>query len=87
MIHPDTEVLFLNDEIGYGVFATRLIPRGTITWVRDDLDQTFSPIDIAQMQGIYREIMDKYTFVDARGDSVLCWDIARYVNHLAGQHA
>jgi len=36
MIHPDTEVRFINDEIGYGVVAKKLIPKGTITWVQDD---------------------------------------------------
>lgn len=35
MIHPDTELRFINPEIGYGVFATQFIPRGTITWVRE----------------------------------------------------
>ena len=39
MIHPDTELRYVNDAIGYGVFATRHIPCGTITWVRDHLDQ------------------------------------------------
>jgi hypothetical protein len=29
VIHPDTELRFVSDEIGYGVFATALIPRGT----------------------------------------------------------
>jgi hypothetical protein len=26
VIHPDTELRFVSDEIGYGVFATALIP-------------------------------------------------------------
>ena len=38
MIHPDTELRFIGDEVGYGVFATALIRRGTITWVLDDFD-------------------------------------------------
>ena len=36
MIHPDTELRFISDEVGYGVFATALIGRGTITWVRGE---------------------------------------------------
>lgn len=81
MIHPNTELRFINDEIGYGVIATRLIPRGTITWVRDNLDQAFSPSEVGRMSRLYREILDKYSFVDPLGDLVLCWDIARFVNH------
>lgn len=37
MIHPDTEVRFINPEKGYGLVATKFIPKGTITWVQDDL--------------------------------------------------
>jgi len=81
MIHPDTELRFINQQIGYGVIATRLIPRGTITWVRDDFDQTFSAAQVEGMTSPYRSIVAKYCFVDARGDFVLCWDLARYMNH------
>lgn len=81
MIHPDTELRFINHKIGYGVVATRLIPRGTITWVRDDFDQEFSQDETTRMPRLYREIMDKYSFVDPAGKLVLCWDLARYVNH------
>jgi hypothetical protein len=48
MIHPDTELRYVNDIIGYGVFATRLIPRGTITWVQDELYQVFPLQKLAQ---------------------------------------
>lgn len=81
MMHPYTELRFINPEIGHGVVATRLIPRGTITWVRDTLDQTFSREEISRMSGLYRETLDKYAFVAPDGDFVLCWDLARYVNH------
>ena len=71
----------MNDHIGYGVFATRLIPRGTITWVRDELDQTFQVEQVAAMPAPYREILDRYAFVDAQGMLVLCWDHSRFFNH------
>lgn len=81
MLHPHTRLQFINDQIGYGVVATQLIPRGSITWVRDDLDQTFSAAQVELMPATYREIIDKYCFVDAKGSFVLCWDLARYLNH------
>lgn len=81
MIHPATELRFINEKIGYGVVATRFIPKGTVTWVRDRLDQTFSPTQMVEFGALYREILDKYSFVDGRGDSILCWDLARYINH------
>ena len=35
MLHPDTEVHFIDPKIGSGIFASRPIPRGTIIWVQD----------------------------------------------------
>lgn len=81
MVHPHTQQQFINEEIGYGVVATRLIPRGTITWVRDAFDQVISAVKVERIAPIYRDIVVKYCFVDAKGDFVLCWDLARYVNH------
>lgn len=81
MLHPHTELRHVSEHIGYGVFATRRIPKGTITWVRDDLDQTFDPDDIRRFSPECQQILDKYTFVDGNGLAVLCWDLARYLNH------
>lgn len=81
MMHPDTELRLIHPEIGHGVVATRLIPAGSITWVRDELDQVFTPAQVEALGPAYRRILDKYTFVDARGSYVLCWDLARFVNH------
>jgi len=81
MIHPATELRYINDSMGYGVFATSFIPAGTITWVRDDLDQTFSFDQVNLMSPPYRAILDKYCYVDAAGKMVLCWDLARFFNH------
>jgi len=81
MIHPATELRHVNDTIGYGVFATEFIPAGTITWVRDDLDQTITAEEVDNLPPQYRAILDKYAFTDADGRLVLCWDHARFVNH------
>jgi hypothetical protein len=81
MIHPATELRYVNDTIGYGVFATRFIPRGTMTWVRDKLDQAFTASRMSAMDRSYWEILEKYSFVDRNGHAILCWDLARFVNH------
>jgi hypothetical protein len=81
MIHPHTELKFINAAIGYGVFATKLIPKGTITWILDDLDQKFDSAYIATLDPLLRERMLKYCYRDNDGRYILCWDIARYVNH------
>lgn len=81
MIHPHTELKYISREIGYGVVATQLIPAGTITWVLDKLDREFSPLEFRDMDPIYQDILDTYTFRNNKGNLVLCWDNGRYVNH------
>lgn len=81
MIHPGTELRFISNEVGYGVVATQFIPAGTITWALDKLDREFSPLEFQNMEPIYQEILDTYTFRNNNGNLVLCWDNGRYVNH------
>lgn len=81
MIHPHTELRFISDEVGYGVVATQLIPKGTVTWVQDNFDRVFLPYEVDKMDPHYKAIVDKYTFRNNKGSYVLCWDISRFVNH------
>ncbi|REE24386.1 hypothetical protein DFQ09_104157 [Winogradskyella pacifica] len=81
MIHPKTELKFINKEIGYGVVATEFIPAGTITWVLDQLDRDFSPEAFNAMDPIYKTILDTYSYRNNKGNFVLCWDNGRFVNH------
>lgn len=80
MLHPDTELRFINDEIGIGVFATKLIRKGTMTWVRDSLDMELSPQYVQTLDPLRQKILLKYAYM-ANGNYVLCWDHGRYVNH------
>jgi hypothetical protein len=81
MIHPDTELRFISPEIGFGVVATKLIPKGTITWVFDSLDQVIPPRLLDSLDPLQRAFVDKYSYRDHNGDFVLCADNARFVNH------
>jgi hypothetical protein len=81
VLHPHTELRYLNDALGYGVVATRLIPRGTVVWVLDKLDQTFRQNQISHMGKPYSDLLDKWGYQLPNGDSVLNWDLARYFNH------
>jgi uncharacterized protein len=81
MIHPHTELLFISDEIGYGVVATKFIPAGTITWVLDKLDREFTKQQFLKMDPLYQDILETYTYRNGNGNFVLCWDHGRYVNH------
>ncbi|MBZ0326889.1 MAG: SET domain-containing protein [Altibacter sp.] len=81
MIHPHTELRFISDEIGHGVVATKFIPAGTITWVLDKLDRTFTVKDFQKLDKLYQDILDFYTYRNSKGSYVLCWDHGRFVNH------
>lgn len=81
MIHPDTELQFISEKIGYGVVATRFIPKGTITWALDKLDRVFTHSQIQAMDLSYQHVLDTYTYRNPEGNYILCWDNARFVNH------
>lgn len=80
MIHPDSELRFVNDAIGYGLFATKRIPTGTFTWVRDDLDQIVDPAIQRTLPPMLARLLHTYSYLEPRG-RVLCWDHGRFVNH------
>lgn len=80
-MHPDTEVRFINEIIGYGVVAKKFIPKGTITWVQDGLDRILSPLEVQEMHPGIQEQVEKFSFRNNKGQLVLCWDHAKYVNH------
>ncbi|WP_025740849.1 SET domain-containing protein [Aquimarina pacifica] len=81
MIHPDTEIRFISNEVGYGVVAKELIPIGTITWILDKFDREFTPDQYEILEPIYKNILETYAYKNNLGNQVLCWDNARFVNH------
>jgi len=81
MIHPDTEIKFINKDIGYGVVAKKFIPKGTITWVLDKFDREFTTKEFNELEPIYKDILDTYAYKNNKGNLVLCWDNGRFVNH------
>ena len=81
MIHPDTELRFINDVVGYGVVAKKFIPKGTITWVQDDLDQIYTPERVSKVNPMMQDYLETYCFTNNKGEKVLCWDNAKFVNH------
>ena len=81
MIHPDTRLAIIDDDVGQGLVATRPIPLGTITWVLDDLDRVFTAPEVEALPTSYEPLIDQWTFDDGHGRHVLCWDIGRFMNH------
>ncbi len=81
MLHPHTRIQHINDEMGYGIFATKKIPAGAITYIKDALEIEISEALLENYTPKMREIIDKYSFIDGNNNHVLSWDLAKYVNH------
>ncbi len=81
MIHPATELRYINPTVGSGVFARAFIPRGTITWTRCRFDRALSPAEVAALPEPYQRVIEHYAYNSPAGEIVLCWDIARFMNH------
>jgi len=81
MIHPNTELRFVSPEVGYGVFATAHIPRGTLVWVLDAFDRILTPDEVQQLPPLLRTVVEKYSYLAADGTFVFCWDFGRFMNH------
>ncbi|SFB02532.1 MULTISPECIES: SET domain-containing protein [unclassified Bacillus (in: firmicutes)] len=81
MIHPHTELRYINSEMGFGVFATKFIPKGTITWALDELDQVLESSEVKKLDKYREKIVNKYSYRNHDGKYILCWDLGRYVNH------
>jgi uncharacterized protein len=81
MIHPDTELRFINHNKGRGVFATKPIPKGTLTYVSDSLEIEIFPDDPRLNDPRYKHVIETYSFIDRNGTRIISWDHAKYVNH------
>ena len=81
MIHPQTRVMECGPEIGVGVFATAVIPRGTIVVVRDRFDICLTREQFLNLPEPTRSIMETHLYHDKCGNLILSWDHARYMNH------
>jgi len=81
MIHPSTRLGYINNEKGKGVIATRFIPKGTVTYVKDSLEIEITADDPRLSDPLYKDIIETYSYIDRDGTKVLSWDHAKYVNH------
>jgi hypothetical protein len=81
MIHPASELRFLDPELGYGLFATRPIPRGTIVWALCHRERIYAPGSLATLDADERSFIERYGYFDPAGNVVLSCDAGRYVNH------
>lgn len=81
MLHPHTELRFVNPIVGHGVFATKFIPKGTITYVIDPLEIRI-PVDSPLWDHpVLGKILKVYSILENDGAYELSWDHAKHMNH------
>ncbi|VVB71026.1 Uncharacterised protein [uncultured archaeon] len=79
MLHPSTELRPLEDGRGYGIFAMKLIPKGTITWVLDSLDRVFLESEMDMLFADFGSIIEGRIFKFGRR-GIFFWDNAKYIS-------
>lgn len=67
--------------VGYGLFATAFIPKGTITYAKDPLELEVSPLQMQNLNQNLLDALEKYSYKDERGYMIMSWDFGKYVNH------
>lgn len=81
MIHPNVVLGAAEPVIGMGVFATTQIPRGTIVYIKDPLELEIGPDDPVLQNPHIRDSIEKYSYLDSKGNYIISWDIGKFVNH------
>lgn len=81
VIHPSIQVQYVDKQIGWGVFVTARLAKGTITYVWDPLEIEVSPDDPRLQNPALQPIIERHSYIDSRGIRILSWDHAKYVNH------
>lgn len=81
MIHPNSELRWAGDHIGWGVFATAPIPRGTIVYVRDELEVEVSATQFETLHPLQARFVHRYGYRDGQGNWIVSIDNGRFVNH------
>lgn len=81
MIIPWVKIVWISDLKGYGLFATRPIPKGTVTFVQDGLDIVISSEQLSGVDPKLQDYVEKYSYEDFLGNRVISWDLGKYMNH------
>lgn len=81
MFHPKARIQWINDTVGYGLVAVEFIPKGTITYVKDPLELEISMEKFVTLPKELQAAVDKYSYVDEKGNHIVSWDLSKYVNH------
>lgn len=81
MVIPWVKIQWISDFKGYGLVASRPIPKGTVTFVQDGLDIVIPSEKLEEVDRRLREYVEKYSYEDFLGNRIISWDLGKYMNH------
>lgn len=81
MVISWVKIEWISDEKGYGLVATRDIPKGTITFVQDGLDIVLNEKDLGKIDEKLLSYVETYSYEDYMGNRIISWDFGKYMNH------
>jgi hypothetical protein len=81
VLHPNIHVRWINESIGYGLFAHRPIAKGSVTYVDDALEIKLSEDHPLVNDAVYGPIVDRFSYLAPDKTRVISWDLAKYMNH------
>jgi hypothetical protein len=81
MLHPDIRLVWKDDKVGYGLYASAKIPAGIMVYVQDALDIVIPPDSPLLQDPLYAAWIDKYCIIDGQGNRIVAWDSSKYANH------
>ena len=67
---------------GLGLFADQFISKGTVVWeFEPGLDILIDKNKLVELPSVARDYLQRYAYLNGRGEYVLCFDNAKYFNH------
>lgn len=81
MLNSSLRIQWISDEKGYGVFASKDIRKGTVTFALDPLDIVIEKSQVKKQSDIVKYYIDRFSYEGPDGSRIISWDFGKYMNH------
>ncbi len=81
MILSHLRIQWISDTKGYGLFAAKKIPKGTMTFIQDPLDIVITPDQFKKQDSTIKNLVDRFSYEGPDGSRIISWDFGKYMNH------
>lgn len=81
MLFPNIRIQWISDQKGYGIVANQAIPKGTVTFIEDELDIIIEASKYQLYPEHIKKQVDYFSYELPSGQRVITWDLGKYMNH------